>query len=80
MRYLELSYQNSFHPNTFGGKAALLAKQYIKEGNLFMATTILKGMGFDVKFLNVKDVQFIQTVESIVGLQSPRLTIKCKKY
>ena len=80
MRTLNLQFTNSFHPNTFGGKAALIAKQYIENGNLFMGLTILKGLSFDVKLTNVKKVIFIESTINKAGLITPLLIVKCEEY
>lgn len=42
--------------------------------------TILRGLSFDVKHLNVKEVQFIETIERKADCISPLLVVKCKEY
>lgn len=73
-------YIESFHPNTNGGRAILLAKDCIAKKDYFLATTILRGLDLDVTFRNIKSVTFTETIKR-GGIDQPVIIVNCtKKY
>jgi hypothetical protein len=66
------------HPNTNGGRTVLFAQQLWEDNpkdNRFLVTTIYKGLGLDVSFLNVDKIVVKESFVRVGDLNSPLLVV-----